>query len=153
MVGGGHVGTSRAHETMDTNPDAPHDALTETRIAHVMSLMERLQFKRGTTVETLAAEWGLSETSVRHITTIASRRVRARLEDPDVVHASIAAKMCAIIETGEDRDAIAAAKAWSEISGTAAPKKLEHSGKIDGIRIFLPPEDVASAEPEPGSES
>ena len=88
--------------------------------------MTSLAYHAGTSAEALAAEWGLSATSVRHMAAEASRRVRAAVCDPEVVAQDIGARLRRIMETGSDKDAVMAGRVWAEVAGAMAPKQIEY---------------------------
>ena len=128
---------------MSALPTPTHaEAATVVRIEHIAELMRTLRFVRGKTVKRLAAEWGLTEQRVRELSAEASRMVKAEITDPDRVTVTA----CGYVEwalreakKAKDTRAIAPlAKAWAELAGTLAPRKVEITG--GGV--------VAAADPE-----
>lgn len=90
-------------------------ASTEARIAHIAGMMRTLRWRRGVSGPKLAVEWGLTEQRVRALAGEASRMVRAELEDPDYVAATLEVTLERIVLEGTDKDRIAAAKVWASI--------------------------------------
>lgn len=123
--------------------------ITESRIQYVEDLMRTFKFRRGRTARELAKEWNIPLTAVHHVTKEASKRIAKAIMDPETVNAKVCTALEEIIdrclETGKYREAVQAAKAWSYISGSAAPSRHEITGKdgapICGPMIFIPPED------------
>src|SRR5215468_1222522 len=87
-----------------------------------------------TTAKQLAAEWGVSKTTVEHYAAEASRHVRSDRGTLDQVRDNQLAKLERIVHQAlakkEFRTAVAAIEAASKIAGTFAPQKHEISGVL-----------------------
>ena len=127
----------------------PPQGTREARVQHIEGLMRTFKFKRGKTVRDLAKKWGIGEVYCRELTAQASKRIAAAVMDPDAVNAMVGSALEEIISTcmpaKRYREVIDAAKAWSYISGSAAPSKQEVTGKdgapLNAPVIFIPQED------------
>lgn len=133
-----------------------HTAATEARIEHIANLMRSLDFITGETVRELAAQWGLGEQRIRELSSIASKRVRKELTDPDRVVVKVATALEKVIDdairetdepaliekqgndgpvtyqespNGARRVLIEAAKTLCVLTGANAPTKVEVSEK------------------------
>lgn len=141
----------------DQPPTSPPEGadgpgVTERRVAHIVGLMSRFEFRRGHTAQQLADEWGLSLSYVHDLTAEASKRVRATATADDVA-AQIIPGLYRAFDTAaasSDPKALAAAasiaKVLASIAGIDAPKRHEHSGPEGGPvqviapGIYVPPE-------------
>ena len=125
-----------------------HNATTELRLDAICTLMRALEWRTGETGLELAAEWGVSKSTIAHLAAEASRRVKAEVTDPDRVTATICVALERMMrdaigdarggimlatESGTKQEspnisrkvAIEAARTWAEVSGAHAPLKLD----------------------------
>jgi hypothetical protein len=65
----------------DSHPGARAIPTVEERVAHIVGIMERLEWERGKTGPKLAAEWGVSLSVVEKASAEASRRCTADAEE------------------------------------------------------------------------
>ncbi len=106
---------------------APDRDEREEQIREIEAMMAAGEFVRGSTARDLAQRWNKPLQTVRDRTAEASKRLRAEL-NPDMVALYAARHLTNIVEeTDRDGDRIAALKLMVEISGAAAPKKVELS--------------------------
>ena len=108
---------------------AEHTTQTEQRIAHIMGMMRRWEWRRGKTGPQLAALWGLSEDRVKDLAAEASKRVRAEVTDPARVSGTVGTALAKVLDDAmQDNDrksVIDASKAWAQIVGAMAPTKVD----------------------------
>lgn len=121
------------------------------RVAHIVGLMARFEFRRGTTAQQLADEWGLSLGYVHNLTAEASRKVRAQFTDPDALAADVVPGMLrsfrGAVEEGDARGVAALAAQLLEVGGLKVTR-TELTGKGGGALqvqqtgvVILPPLD------------
>lgn len=104
----------------------------EERVQAIMRLMRDLQWETGRTGGILANKWGLSEGTLKQYAAEASRRVRAEVNDPDFVGATVGQALLEVVKKhsgpgGDSRHVIGAAKVWADIAGASAPNRTEVS--------------------------
>lgn len=102
----------------------------ELKVLEAMGIMRSMRYRTGVTSVELAAKWGMALSSISGITSEASRRVRAEVNDPDLVSATIGSAMMDVVtnKDSERRDVIAAAAQWAKLApGVVVPTKLEVS--------------------------
>ena len=106
------------------------------RVDFCTDLMAREVWITRTTAKQLAAQWGISKTTVEHYACEASRRVRADRGTLDQVRDNQLAKLEMIVHQAiakkEFRTAVSAIEAASKIAGTIAPQKHEIQGVLLG---------------------
>jgi len=112
-------------------PESPHARAiltVEERIAHIVGLMERFEWVRGKTAGLLAAEWGLSKSTVENYSAEAHRRIVGD-KDEAVRDITLGARklMKRAVAAGECRDFAAVANILADVSGAKAPTKQEVS--------------------------
>jgi len=111
-----------------------HADTVDTRVEHIADLMSRGLWITRTSAKQLAAEWGISKSTVEHYAAEASRRVRADRGTLDQVRDSQLARLEMIamqaIGKKEFRTAVAAIEAAAKISGTMAAQKHEVTGVL-----------------------
>ena len=118
------------------NPNTERMALTETRIAHIADLMRTMKFRTGDTIYKLVDEWGLGIDRVKQLSTMASRRVKDEIANPDHVTVTLCTALSQIVDEGmrpggDRKQVISAAKVWAEIAGSFAPKVVVNVEKND----------------------
>jgi hypothetical protein len=117
------------NETIGREP-----TLIEKRVEHIADLMARGLYVTRITAKQLAAEWGLSKTTIEHYAGEASRRVRADRGSLDQVRDGQLSKLELIVMQAiakkEFRTAVAAIEAAAKIGGTMAPQKHEITGVL-----------------------
>lgn len=133
-----------------------HTAATEARIEHIAELMRTLEFRTGETTRGLAAKWRIGVQRVWELSSIASKRVRAELTDPDRVIVKVATSLEKVMDdalretdepahiekqggdgpmiyqespNGARRVLIEAAKTLCVLTGASAPTKIEITDK------------------------
>jgi hypothetical protein len=108
---------------------ADHNPLTEQRIAHIMGMMRRWEWKRGVSGPILAKEWGLSIEWLKDLSAEASKRVRAEVTDPERVSGTVGSALSKVLhdsmDDGDRKSVIDASKAWAQIVGAMAPTKVD----------------------------
>lgn len=98
-------------------------SVTRARVEQAAAMMRALTYVRGVTDKVLAAEWGIGIDAAQRYTAEASRRVAAELSDADGhMTALIGTRMRQEIQSGESRDAIAAAALMAKLLGLGAPE-------------------------------
>lgn len=108
-------------------------------------------------VRTLCAEFGVKHRQAQNYLALARKRCAAACAGVSVEErrAKIEAMLSHAYDVAEigtpnggpqTSAMVAAASKLAEVHGVMAPKKLEHSGKVEAIRVFLPPEDDAASE-------
>lgn len=112
----------------------------QERIDYIADLMRSMEFKTGRTVKRLAKKWGMSIETLKKDSAEASRIVRAELQDPDRVGASVGAALERALARADRRGEEGSEKAddtvgrlanvWATISGAKAAERLEH--KVEG---------------------
>jgi hypothetical protein len=100
-----------------------HTASTEARVEHIADLMRSLEFRTGETTRELAAKWRITVQRVWELSSIASKRVRAELTDPDRIVVKVAAALEKVIDDA--------------LRETDEPALIEKQGK-DGERVTYP---------------
>lgn len=118
------------------NPNIERMALTETRIAHIADLMRTMKFRTGDTIYKLVDEWGLGIDRVKQLSTMASRRVKDEIANPDHVTVTLCTALSQIVDEGmrpggDRKQVISAAKCWAEIAGAFAPKVVVSIDKTE----------------------
>jgi hypothetical protein len=123
-----------------------HTPLTEMRLAEMMAVMRTLQWQKGITGPVFAEKWGLSLTRIEHLSAEAWRRVKAEVNDPDRVGATVGTAIEQVMiealnDKGGERNqsrkiVVEAAKVWAAIAGANAPTKTELTGK-DGAPLAI----------------
>ena len=149
---------TRARLPGKKNPEPPHGDEVENRIHAIMDLMRALQWRRGTTGQQLAAQWGLHEQRVKELSAEASKRLRAEYEDPDRAVVSVYTTLETVMQDGatsgipgEKAAAVAAARLMAELSGMG--KQNEPKEPAGPMRLIV--ETVSAERPkveEPPSE-
>ena len=106
------------------------------RIEYVMDLMRNLQWRRGKSAPEIARCWGVSTGLVEGYSSEGRRRVLAEVTNPEDVGIKVSTALEEVIDgaradieardgVGDARRAIiAAAKTWSEVTGSHAPNKV-----------------------------
>ena len=119
---------------MNTPADPSRSFTVEERVERCADLMARGLWITRTTAKQLAAEWGVSKTTVEHYACEASRRVRADRGTLDQVRDGQLARLEMIVMQAiakkEFRTAVAAIEAAAKISGTLAAQKHEVTGVL-----------------------
>jgi hypothetical protein len=96
----------------------------EERISHIVGMMERFEWDRGRSAPKLAAEWGLSVSTVEKHSQEASRRCTA---DPDEVRRDIAIGgrklLRKAIRDEDDKAFKNVAEVLASVSGAKAPEQ------------------------------
>lgn len=106
-----------------TTQKPAHTASTEARVEHIADLMRSLEFRTGETTRELAAKWRITVQRVWELSSIASKRVRAELTDPDRIVVKVAAALEKVIDDA--------------LRETDEPALIEKQGK-DGERVTYP---------------
>lgn len=114
---------------------AEHTPLTEQRIAHIMGMMRRWEWKRGESGPVLAEQWGLSVDRVKDLAAEASKRVLAEVTDPALVSGTVGMALQRVLDEGMEATgdakwhgrklAVESSKAWAQIVGAMAPQRHE----------------------------
>lgn len=103
--------------------------LTEQRIAHIMDMMRRWEWKRGKSAGDLATTWGLAVSTVEELSSEASKRVRAEVTDPERVSGTVGSALSKVLhdsmDDGDRKSVIDASKAWAQIVGAMAPQRVD----------------------------
>lgn len=109
--------------------------LTEQRIAHIMDMMRRWEWKRGKSAGDLATTWGLAVSTVEELSSEASKRVRAEVTDPERVSGTVGMALQRVLDEGMEATgdakwhgrklAVESSKAWAQIVGAMAPQRHE----------------------------
>ncbi len=115
-------------------PESPHARAiltVEERIARIVDLMERFEWVRGRTAGVLAAEWGLSQSTVENYSAEAHRRI---VGDKDEAIRDITAGARKLfrqmVDMGDARSAKAIGDLWADIAGAKAPARQEIAAAI-----------------------
>ena len=114
---------------------AEHTPLTEQRIAHIMGMMRRWEWKRGESGPVLAERWGLSVDRVKDLAAEASKRVLAEVTDPALVSGTVGMALQRVLDEGMEATgdakwhgrklAVESSKAWAQIVGAMAPQRVD----------------------------
>lgn len=106
-------------------------ARVQARIDHICTLMRNVKWIRGVTSEALAKEWGISIDRMRELSAEASRIVRAEVVDPDAVTETVTTTLADIMRSahdqGDHKSAVAAARAWADITGASSAIRVRIS--------------------------
>lgn len=118
------------------DPERTAGAPTEVRIAFIADMMRKMTFKTGDTIYKLSEEWGLGLDRVKQLSTMASRRVKEEIANPDHVTVTLCTALSQIVTEGmkpggDRKQVISAAKVWAEIAGSFAPKVVLNLDKSD----------------------
>lgn len=146
--------TAPAGSALEARPFPARPATREGRVAACMDLMSSFRWERGKTSPELATAWGMSVGGVEAVASEASRRLR-NMVDPALVRQRI----CSFLEKGltmalaqEDPKGLASvAKAYSEIAGAGASKRVELTGR-DGVPLGMLPPGLRELSPPPTAE-
>ncbi len=103
----------------------------EDRLAHIVGMMERLEWQRGKSAPMLAEQWGLAVGTVENDSAEASRRVTA---DASEVRRDITLGgrrlLKEALENGQARDFATIGKLLADVSGANAPQQHQF-GTLD----------------------
>lgn len=104
------------------------------RVAYIVSLMETLEFERGSTIYDIAIAWELAESTVGGYAAEASRQVTG---DEHEARRDITAACRAVLKeaarTKNARDVRAVGELLAKVSGAMAPEKTEH--RVTGVSL------------------
>ncbi|MBA3913667.1 MAG: hypothetical protein H0X25_07385 [Acidobacteriales bacterium] len=110
-------------------PESPRARViptVEQRIAHIVDLMEQFAWVRGKTAGLLAADWGLSQSTVENYSAEAHRRIVGD-KDEAIRDITLGARklLKQAVEMGACRDFAAVANILADVSGAKAPTRQE----------------------------
>lgn len=132
-------------------------ATTETRIEHIARMMRRNQWRRGESGPELAAEWGVSKSSVEKYAAAASKRVLAEVSDPDAVRLLSLSTLTEIardaLAAGDRRNAIRAVESLARLGGVVPPTRHDIRAGVTGEVRIVPfvvelPEEIPDSHPD-----